>query len=347
MSLSIRPVRPADCAPIAEFRLRVEGGGYLASVRGKAFYERKYLGWGRALVLEEAGRIAGTISAIPKRVRIGSEELRAADLGDLFVDPALRGRGLFRRLHDDLVGQLEQDGVRMLTVRPGPASRPILQRAFGYATLLPVKEWIAALDESGVRALPLGRSPLRRTLPRIPDHLPPAPADAITHSTVPADLHPPNPFGATWPTAGTVRDAAWLQHRYAEDPAPYRMTILQRDGGMGGVVVCLVVREAKGNPVRGWLVDAWTDPAARDVAGSLAAAALTDLRRQGASLVHFWSAQGPRRSVDPMVNALRALGLRGVSRGTRVLYRLIGNEPAPRIARAQDWMFRIGDTDGI
>jgi GNAT superfamily N-acetyltransferase len=347
VEVEVRPVRPEDCARISEFRSRMEGGRYLAAIRGEAFYARKYLHWGRALVLEEGGRIAGTIAAIPKRVRLGNEVVPAADLGDLFVDPGLRGRGLFRRLYDDLVRRLEADGVRMLTVRPGRRAEPLLRRAFGFQPLFGVREWVAALDEEGIRALPLGRLPLvRAVLPRARWDVP-APPDMACRSASPLGLAPPEPFGDAWPAAGTVRDAAWLADRYALDPTPYETTVVERRGRVAGVVVYLVLPDPGGRPSRGWIVDAWTGREYADAALPLAAFALADIRRKGASLVHFWSARGPRRGVDPMVEALRSLGLRGISRGREVLYRFLGGGPPPTVSTGRDWMFRMGDTDGI
>ena len=91
-------------------------------------------------------------------------------------------------------------------------------------------------------------------------------------------------------------------------------------------------------------MDAWSDPGG---AGELVASAVAGLRRSGASIVHFWSADGAPTSADPPLRALRRLGLRGVSRGKKVIYRAVGDAQLPQMPDAREWMFRMGDTDGI
>ena len=149
--------------------------------------------------------------------------------------PSLRGRGFFRRLHDGLLRELEREGVQMLTVRPGPGSEPLLRRAFGYQTLFPFKESIAALDEEGLRALPYGRSPIvRRFLPRAQRKSRALPQGVTCRPARLDGLETPDPFGGAWPTAGTVRDEAWLRERYGAPPTPYEAAVVERTGPSGG-----------------------------------------------------------------------------------------------------------------
>lgn len=347
-SPEIRPARQEDCAGIAEFRARMEGGGHLASIRDARFYQHKYLTRGRALVLDDDGRIGGTIAATPKQVRIGDHVLAAADLGDLFLDPKLRGRGLFRHMHDELVHSLEADGVGMVTSRPGPAAEPVFREALGYQALLPVREWVAALDAKGLRALPLGRLPvLRLALPRARRGLSVPDSESISRPAAPTELDPPDPFGAGWPVAGTVRDPAWLERRYANDPTAYRTVAVTQERRVVAMAVHLVLDDPGNGLVRAWIVDAWTAAGNASGALPLCSAVLDDARHSGASVIHFWSSDGPGRRVDPIAHALRRLGLRGVSRGKQVLYRSLAGGNVPDVGGADEWLFRAGDTDGI
>jgi hypothetical protein len=111
--------------------------------------------------------------------------------------------------------------------------------------------------------------------------------------------------------------------------------------------VHLVLEDPRDGLQRGWIIDAWTGATDGDSAMPLAMSVMADLRRKGASLAQFWSAQGPRRGADPMVESFRSLGLRGFSRGKKVLFRHLGAEPLPSMPKASAWMFRMGDTDGI
>jgi GNAT superfamily N-acetyltransferase len=309
----------------------MEGGGYLESLRDEAFYRDKYLVRGRAVVAVEGSEIAGVIAATPRRVRLGSTVVRGAEVGDLFVDPLHRGKGLFRRLHDGLLDILRGEGIGFLTVRPGPEAEPILRAAFGYGTLFEISEWVCALDGDGLRHLPFGRVPLVRTL------LPlwrgrPSPAGAGT----------PQRRDSAWPLAGVVRDGEWVAGRYASCPTPYQVV-----EGKAGTLVLLVHREGPGSPSRGWLVDAWTGPGEEGGAFDLVSSGIASLRGQGASIAQFWSAREPRWREDPVCAALHHGGFRRFHRGKVVLWRAVAGGGLPGVPPPGGWMFRMGDTDGI
>jgi GNAT superfamily N-acetyltransferase len=323
----------------------MEGGAYLESLRGEDFYRSKYLERGRARVAVEGGRLVGIVSAVPRRTLLEGATVDSAEIGDLFVDPAFRGRGLFRRLHDGLLADLEGAGIRLVTIRPGPEAEPLLRGRFGYRTLLRIAEWVAALREEGVRRLPLGRVPgLRRLLPRWREGGPAAPS-------IPCRLlagEPPvlpAPRGAEWPGAGTLRDAAWIRSRYLADGTPYEVLVAGGAGAVDGVLVTLLHAGTADAPARGWLVDGWTRPGGESAAGALLSTALGSLRDRGAEVAHFWCAKETPRGADPFESALRARGFRRFARGKTVIARAVGGDLAlPPAAR---WMFRMGDTDGI
>jgi hypothetical protein len=74
--------------------------------------------------------------------------------------------------------------------------------------------------------------------------------------------------------------------------------------------------------------------------------ALRVLETGGARVVHFWRAReaGPAR--DPLAAAIRDAGLRVLRRRKAVLAKSL-REDAPPLPPPADWMFRMGDTDGI
>lgn len=347
MTVEVRPVEPADCSRIPPFRARMEGGGYLESLRDEAFYRDKYLARGRALLAVDGDTVLGVIAATPRRVRLGDRTIAAAEVGDLFVDPARRGQGLFRRLHDGLAALLAKDGVGLLTVRPGPEAESILKKAFGYRELFEIAEWVAALDGAGTRALPLGRVPLARSLlPRWRGPANAAGKEARSEAD-PSRLVPPDPFGGAWPRAGTVRDAGWLLGRYAGGPTPYGFAAVEAGGRTSGVLVHLVHRGTGGGPVRGWLVDGWTAPGDISSAEALVAHVLGSLRARGANLAHFWCARNAPPGADTLCEALRRCGFRAFHRGKIVVGLPLGTAGVESLPGSGDWMFRMGDTDGI
>jgi len=340
MSVVVRRAAAADCAEMPEFRRRMEGGAFLAELRHEAFYRHKMLDAGVAFVARDGGRLVGVTSGSPRDVRIGGGTVRAADLGDLFVDPACRGGGLFRRLHDAVRDALAGEGVRFLTVRAGRGAAPLMRERFGYRTLFRIAECAAALTEDGLARLPLGRWPLvRRLLPRVRAGAPAGAPEVVEGP--PEDLPPPEAFGGGGPAAGTVRDGARVRARYVDDPGPYRAVSVRRDGRTLGAAILLVYRR------RGFLVDLWCAPEAEEAdRDGLVLAAADSLRRDGADVVHFWRAleAGPGR--DPLAESVRRAGLRVVRRRKAVLWRGIGEEP-PDPPPPGDWLFRMGDTDGI
>jgi GNAT superfamily N-acetyltransferase len=325
----------------------MEGGGYLESLRTEAFYRDKYLVRGRALVAVEGADIVGIIAATPRRVRLGETVVPGAEVGDLFVDPSHRGKGLFRGLHDGLLGLLQREGVRLLTVRPGPEAEPILKKAFGYRTLFGIAEWVAALDDAGTRDLPFGSVPLARLLlPRWRKSAADSPGP-ICRDVDPTNLAPPSVFGSEWPRAGTVRDAEWLCARYAGGPTPYRVAAAEKDRLTTGVLVRLVHRGSGEGAARGWLVDGWTEPGDLPSATALLRHSVEALRAEGASIAHFWCAKEAPRGADAIAEALRQCGFRPFRRGKVVVGLVLTGGKETMLPAAADWMFRMGDTDGI
>jgi GNAT superfamily N-acetyltransferase len=300
------------------FRREMEGGAFLADLRDEAYYRYKYLEFGRAFVARDGDRLVGITAATPRRVRFGGVTCDAAEVGDLFVHPAQRGRGLFRAVHDAVLESLAADGVGLVTVRAGRGAADHMKQAFGYRRLFGIAEMVAALTPEGTAGLPFGRVPLLRSLlPRAR----PGTAGPSVSAVPPADLEP---GAAAESGTGVVRDAGRIRSRYVEDPSPYE--------GIGAGAVLLV------SGGKGFVVDQWGDEAARP----LADAAIRRLAEAGAHVVHFW--RGERE--DPFSRALRAAGLRVVRRRKAVLARVL-DDALPALPAPDRWTFRMGDTDGI
>jgi len=328
MSVTVRRAGEEDCALMPAFRREMEGGAFLAEFRDEAYYRYKYLEYGRAFVAREGDRLVGVTAATPRRVRIDDAAHDAAEMGDLFVHPEHRGRGLFRELHDAVLESVREDGVALVTVRAGRGAADHMRRAFGYRRLFRIAEMVAALTPAGVASLPLGRVPvLRSFLPRVrPDSDPPEVAVVPVVDLPPGDV----PGRDSWPRAAVVRDAERIHTRYALDPTPYEG--LDEGSGRSGAAILLVSGR------KGFLVDQWGSPSSRD----LAVAVVRRLREAGAEVVHFWRAEGD----DPFTKLLRSVGLRVVRRRKAVLVRIL-DDALQSLPPADRWAFRMGDTDGI
>ncbi|MHC4472499.1 MAG: GNAT family N-acetyltransferase, partial [Planctomycetota bacterium] len=280
MSVSVRPATEADCRGMPAFRREMEGGAFLESLRDEAYYRHKYLEFGTAFVIAEGERILGVTSATPKRIRLPGGIVSAGEVGDLFVRPDFRGRGLFRALHDAVVGSLREQGVVLATVRAGRGASAHMQKAFGYRRLHRVAESVAALTPAGRARLPMGRVPLvRRLLPRVRFHTPEVPGGSAEVVPV-ADL----PAETSESRVGTVRYAERIRLRYAAGPVPYEGIALSLNGRPAGGAVTLV------SGGKGFLVDLWADTDDRAAADLLVSSALRSLAANGADVVHFWRA---------------------------------------------------------
>jgi GNAT superfamily N-acetyltransferase len=330
MSVTIRPVIEADCRQMPAFRREMEGGAFLSELRDEAYYRYKYLAAGLAFAAVEGDRVVGVTAATPKRVRLPEGIVDAGEMGDLFVRPDHRGRGLFRELHDAVAGALRERGAVLATVRAGRGASDHMRKAFGYRELFRVAESVAALTEEGRRGLPLGRVPLlNRLLPRV-RWRDGAPAGARV-SVVPIEDLPPSRGGDR---AGTVRDEARIRLRYGEDPSPYEAIALFVDDRAAGGAVILVYGG------KGFLVDLFCDSGDPSACDLLVAGALRRMADAGAKVAHFWSAAGSRE------DAVRRAGLRVLRKRKAVLARGLG-DAAPDLPAPSGWCFRMGDTDGI
>ena len=322
----------------------MEGGRVLADLRGPAFYRHKYVEAGVASVAEDHGRIVGVTAGSPRRVTLFGRTVLAADLGDLFIEPDYRGRGLFRRLHDATLDALRKRGVQLVTVQPGPPAVPALSQAFGYVPLFPIAEWMGVVDRK--RALQSATSTWRRWVLRALPSLVARPAPPGIHVEVgsAAGLEGLPLSDQPWPQGTTLRDAAWLETRYAGGPTPYEAAVARGDGV--ATVVFLVQRPLPGAPARGWLVDGWAaGPAAHRLVCAAVSRVALEFRARGVAIAHTWCAHGASRP-DPFVRAVRHA--RFVRQPLRK--RLFGwAEPGAGIVfpPGPQWMFRMGDTDGI
>jgi GNAT superfamily N-acetyltransferase len=344
VSVTVRPARVEDCEDLAAFRQKMEGGRVLAELRGPAFYRHKYVEVGVASVAEDKGRIVGMTAGSPRRITFSGRTVMAADLGDLFIAPDYRGHGLFRRLHDSTLAALKQRGVQVVTVQPGPPAVPALSRAFGYVPLFPIAEWMGIVDRK--RAVGSATSTWRRWLLRVLPSLVarPAPPGIEVEVGSAAGLEGPPPSAQAWPKVTTLRDAAWLEARYASGPTPYEAAVARGDGM--AAVVFLVQRPLPGAAARGWLVDGWAaGPAAHRLAVAVVSRVTAEFRARGVAIAHTWSAQGAAGS-DTFVRGIR--NARFVRQPLQK--RLFGwAEPGAGIVfpPGSQWMFRMGDTDGI
>ena len=112
---TIRPMRPEDADPAAEVMI---GGGWGDRRKFLAFAVRHHAC--RPFVAEVEGRIAGT--------GVATVNGRVGWVGMIFVDEALRGRGLGTTLTAAVMDALEAAGCRSMVLLASPLGRPVYDR---------------------------------------------------------------------------------------------------------------------------------------------------------------------------------------------------------------------------
>jgi len=323
-SLDIRQVREGDLDEITRFRADMEGGAYLAALRTPPYYRWKYLeaGGGAAVGAFQDGRIHGLLAGFPRTIRAGETEVRAAELGEIFVDPDFQGRGLFKVLHEELQVILARRGVQAICCRPATGAGQILRAKFDYRKMLKIS---------------VGEFKLRSD--RMPRPIPGV--DIVEEEEVGADYDGLDKDLAS-DFAGTIRSAEYITRRYLVNPTPYTLLALRRGQRLEGwVVVLAVTREDK--PTDGYVVDSlvWPDTGIRRSASAAAARWFTS---NDCERVFAWRADGIQ---DPPMFAEP----RPLSRLKKLDYVVKVIRPEARAllrkANAARWLFRMGDTDGI
>jgi GNAT superfamily N-acetyltransferase len=162
------------------------------------FYEQNPVRPASVLLAEEDGKTVGTAAISFLRMSIGGESLEVGMPLRVATDPAYRGRGIFGALQARNEERVRGLGVRLLLTVPNAASAPVFLNRLGWSSLPPLRVW----------AHP--RLGLRR--PR---------ANAVTRF---GPGRSPSPEGGD----RVLRDAAWLNWRFADSPTRY--TLLEGEG---------------------------------------------------------------------------------------------------------------------
>jgi len=188
------------------------------------------------LLAEEQGRVVGTVAISFLRLSLGGETVMAGMPVHLATDAAFRGRGIFRELEGANEERARQRGARLLFVVPTPASASVLRRRLGWTPLPAVRLWARA-------GQPVLRP--RRRVDRFDQQ--------VTTCYLPG------------PAGHVVRDADWLNWRFADSPRGY---MLVAGGGYAvygrrGAIGILAAARGRGGAPRGAVAIAAPPPSER------------------------------------------------------------------------------------
>jgi GNAT superfamily N-acetyltransferase len=324
VSIDIRRIAAADLDEVVRLRSGMTGWEQQRALCGPAYYRWKYLETGQAHAVGAFGgdRLLGLLAGTPRMIRSGDRAIRAVEIGEIFVDPDVRGRGIFRALHDDFLSTLARRDIEALCCLPAPEAEEVFRGCFRYQKALTI-----AIGEYHVNSerMPRGR-----------------PGIEVVYETIAGPDYDGLDTDLGAGTTATVRSADRITRRYLQNPTPYTLVALRRGQRLEGWLVLLAL-DVEGRDPDGYLVDAlvWPEPA---VQHSAVAAAARWFEEKGCKRVINWHAAGTQ---DPPILP----DPRPINRQRRLDYLILPVNAAGRSllrqsARAQ-WVFRIGDTDGL
>jgi GNAT superfamily N-acetyltransferase len=160
------------------------------------FYERNPVRPASVLLGEEGGRVVATVAISFQRMSLGGEEVEVGMPLRVATDPDYQGRGIFGKLQAENEERVAAMGIRLLLTVPNEASAPVFLERLGWSPLPSVRVW------ARVKLLP-GRV----RSPRV---------DRFEST------------GDCGEGDRVLRDADWLNWRFADAPRPY--SLLDGDG---------------------------------------------------------------------------------------------------------------------
>jgi GNAT superfamily N-acetyltransferase len=157
------------------------------------FYEQNPVRPASVLLAEADGRTVATVAIAFVRMSLAGETLEVGMPLRVATDPAYRGQGIFGRLEAENEERVRGLGIRLLLTVPNAASAPVFLDRLGWQRLPGLRVWVRP-------RLRRGRSGGAQRVER---------------------------FGEPAPRAAegdrVLRDGAWLNWRFADAPASYRL----------------------------------------------------------------------------------------------------------------------------
>lgn len=349
MTWRTRPYRDDDVAPVAALLASLGDDSFHSRLGGElhAYYRWKYGDGSAERVRLAAGRdgLVGVVALLERRVQLRGHVVTAYEMGDISTCARHRRQGVFSTLGREACAAAAHGAFTY--VKPNAESAPVLQRSLGFAPLVDMQTLARPLRLSSILARRLGR-------PRLAAWLRPLDALVAVRSprgavTVERNAALSSELDAFWDAVAAdypaivVRDRAYLQWRYADNPTPY-VVLTARDarGRLRGYAVALVTRWG---PTRvGYLADILARHEGQDeTLAALIDGALRVCAEDGARAVHTWVVAGRGGVQAPLRRALRTRGFFGRGRAP-VLWRPTreGLRHGPR-----DWYLTMADFDGI
>lgn len=322
------PLREGDAQRVSDLITRMSEGGTGLRLRDKsaAYYRWMYElnPAGRAIVHSArlGDRLVASFALAPKIFVVDGARVRVGKTMDMFTDPAWQGHGLMRTCTDRVFLEAAQAGIPGWYVTPSVNSYPIFTGRWSY------REEFSLCYRLRV----LRPGPLRRRV-RLPAG---TSVEEVARFDASAD--------ELWERVGAryrvaqVRDAAYLNWRYVENPDHYDLLTLRREGRLVGVAV-LGSTLRRGVPV-GELMELVHEAEDEQALRLLVRAAGAKAEVHGCRLLQAWSVPGTRFDAR-----LRRAGMRW--RRGEVKFLLSPGFPGDAAADPDAWLLSQGDGNDV
>jgi GNAT superfamily N-acetyltransferase len=326
--LEFGSLREGDAERVSELIVRMsdDEGGLRLRDKSADYYRWMYEQnpAGRAVVYSArlGERIVASFAVAPKTFEVDGQRVIVGKTMDMFTDPEWQGQGLMRICTDAVFREAAAAGIPGWYVTPSVNSYPIFTSRWGYRE-----------EFSLIYRLRVLRPRLLRRRLRLPAGT--AVREVANFDDAATDLW--ERVRSSYRVA-QVRDAAYLNWRYVENPDHYDLLELRREGHLVGLAV-LGMTLRRGIPV-GEVLELVHDPAEDDTLRLLVGAASVKAEARGCWLLQAWSLHGTRLDAR-----LRRAGMRW--RRGQVKFLLSPGFPGDVAADPDAWLLSQGDGNDV
>lgn len=350
--LASRLATPEDFPNMEELLVDLGGSSFLdrlneSSVR--EFCRWKYLQnpAGEAVVgiALDGNKIISLAAGVPKRVQVNCKRRLAFELGDFITDSAYRKRGLFSRLIELICDEAYRRGTTFAYVRPNENSFPILQSRLSFREsaqiaerryFLPSQALERRIGIPGRLTTALGVDSMFRRF-------------VLPSSTPRVRVVPAARFGSEVDELARtvedgsqfclVRDASYLNWRYAAGPTRYRIWLAYRDNKLAGYIVGLT----SDTDSQGVLVELFCGNDDEEVAAALVRSSMQNLLDGGVRSISTWIL--PTQDQSAPARTLARAFPRKVNPSLHFMVRAL--QPSSDTLPTGGWRIAMGDFDGV
>ncbi len=331
--LRVAPYEPSRQDDLFALMDRV-WGSHMPKAEFDWWFEDNPVGGRLVTLMEDGDAIVGVAAMSYFRTVLHGREQQVAMPVHVATDPGYRRRGIFPALEEANERAAADAGSPVTLTFPNSASHPIFVAGLGWTDLPSRRLWARVLKPGAVpryllrRASPAGGLNDADPAPRARGAVRVVAVDRL-------DERADELWAEAAPALGNhlVKDAAYLNWRFAEAPREYRIFAALRGERLAGLAV--LGYAYRHGVAGGFLADLVAPPREREAVVALLRRALEDVRGGADALI----------ALPPPARPHRAAFLQAGFLPTHKSIRFIGKVLRPEGHLAGPWHFALGDFD--